>query len=203
MASIEVREEDVALLKILKDDGVLKPVNVEHLVAKNGAALIFCGDCDHSDDIWRHFQKLLSDAKKPNRIFPVSRAGGSIWVPKSDLLIQAGLPRDEDIFFDLSIACDKKDVFTIFPTVHAPCGAGGLYGLSLFDQIELLVLSKERIKEKYGYIEGLEVKVFIHICYPGIRRRTYFTSAEIWNAKREEYRKYDYSPGRLFSAKAA
>lgn len=202
MASIEVREEDVKLLELLKRDKVLMPINVNFFGVKKGAALIACGDCDHFDDTWQHFKHLFKTARKPSRIFPVTRAGGAIWVPKSELLDRVSLPRDEDIFFDLGVATEKKEISTIFTSIHAPCGAAGLYGLSLFDQIELLVKSKERIKEKYSHIEGLEVKGFAPICYPGVRRRTYFVSAATWYEKQEQYREFDYTPGRLFSAAA-
>ena len=87
--------------------------------------------------------------------------------------------------------------------MHAPCGAAALYNLSLFDQIELLVRSKECLKQRYSYVEGLEVKGFFHVCYPGMRRKTYFVSASNWYNNREKYLEYDYTPDKLFSAVGA
>lgn len=204
MSNIKVvRQEDADLLKLLKQDKVLMPIDPAYFGAKTGAVFIFCCDCDHSDDTWNHIQQMMKAADKPNRIFPVPRAGGAIWVPKSDLLKKAGLPRDEDIFFDIDIAFEHKGLSTIFTSVHAPCGAAGVYELSLFDQIELLVKSKKTLKDRYHFINDLEVKAFIPICYQGLRRRTYFVSAQNWNENCEKYREFDYTPGRLFGNAAS
>lgn len=203
MASIEVRDEDVKLLKLLKQDQVLKPIDPNYFKVESGAVWMLCPDCDHFDENFGHFRSLFDEVEKPYRIFPVTRAGGAIWIPKSELLEKTGLPRDKDIFFDIDIAMNHKGISTIFLSVHAPCGAAGLYNLSLFDQIELLVEAKKVVKERYSWVEGLEVKAFAPICYPGAKRRTYFVSAANWYAKQEEYRKFDYTPGRLFANAAS
>jgi hypothetical protein len=203
----EIEKSDEELIRVLRNDKVIRDVRPQKLTAERGAAIIYCSDSDHSDDQWNHFLKVVQEVGQTNRLFPVPRAGGAIWVPESELLKKVGLPRDEDIFFDLEMALTRKKISTIFSCIHAPCGAAKQYGLSFFDQLELLMGSRKRLEERFGSIPNLHVKPFFHVCYPPgarqqRRRRTYFVSGSSWEANNERYRKFDYTPGRLFTAAA-
>lgn len=198
-----LRSEDMDLIKMLKADKVLSDIRPEHFRTDSGAVLIFCGDCDHANDKWEHFRSLFQESGKIHRVFPATQAGGGIWIAKSELLQKVGIALDEALFFSINAAFKHKGMTSIFPLVHAPCGAAGDFSLSLFDQLELLVKGKERLKEEYAEVEDLEVKGFFHLCLPGRRRRMYFVSAAIWNQNREKYRQFDYTPDRLFSAVAS
>ncbi len=194
MAKFAIPNNDKQLFDVLKADGVLVDIDPTKFEGETGAALIFCGDCDQSSDVWNHFQDMMTAAGKPNRLFPVSRAGGAIWVPNSTLLERVDLPRDKDIFFDLNVAFQKKDISMIFSTVHAPCGAAGDFELSYFDQIDLVAQGYHRLRRKY---KG-QVIPYIHTCYSEDKRRTTVVKVKTWDRKKENYRRFDYSPDKLF-----
>lgn len=200
---VPVRDEDINLLEALKKDKVLMPINADYFDAQYGGTLVCCLDPDHFKDTEGHIADMLKKANKPNRIAPITRAGGAIWLPKSTLIDKVGMPRDEDLLYDIDIALEHRLMYTIFLSVHAPCGAAALNDLSLFDQIELLVKGKERLKEKYAHVEGLQIKAFIVICYPGLRRRMYFVSASNWNENTTKYEQYDYTSDHLFTTASA
>lgn len=203
MASIEIREEDVALIKMLRKDGVLLKIDPELLRVKNGSVLVYCSDSNHSIDKWNYFESIVTQAQKIHRPFPIPQPGGALWIAESSMLASINLPIDQVMLFGIEFALREQGIRSVFLKTHAPCKAALNYNLSIFDQIELLVKGKERVKKQFAEFEGLEVRCFFHVCYPGQRRETRLVSVQKWYEKIEDYRNFDYTPGRLFSSAAS
>lgn len=193
-----VRQEDVALLRMLKKDQVLQRVKPAQLIAENGFVLCVCTDCDQVVDTWEHFDSTITEANKQFRPWLVPKPGGALRIPKSIISESTALPHDEVMLEDIEFGLVRKQITSIYLFSHAPCAAAADFNLSLFDQIELLVKAQERLEEHFGHIPGLEVKSFFHACYSADSRKTRFVSAKRWYENIESYREYDYTPGRLF-----
>lgn len=199
---IQITEEDHQLIELLKHDQVIQEIDTSQMKPDKGAIVVMCCDSDHSGDKFNHFTNLVNQVCKSSNLFLVTRAGAAIWLPESKLLKLKSVPSGQDtsILFDIDAGIKLKNIKKIFLSVHAPCGAANLFKLSLFDQIELLIKGKERLKKRYEKIDGLRIKCFIHVCFPNKKRRTYFISSQHWQKKIENYRIFDYTPNRLFKS---
>ncbi|MDQ3018903.1 MAG: hypothetical protein M3Q64_03470 [bacterium] len=200
MANIGIADEDVTLVTRLKESKVIRPIDLEKLVLGNGTMFGSCSDSKHFKDKIQHLEKLLEDKGSADEIFPIPRGGGMIWLAKSILLESVGIPRDLDILFDIRIGIEKRHHTSLLLSVHAPCGAAADFNLSVFDQIELLILGKERVEEEFSYLDPkLTIYTLFHICYSADKRRTYHVSPEKWNEVKKDLKYLDYSPEILFN----
>ncbi|HEX3099686.1 MAG TPA: hypothetical protein VHQ41_01795 [Patescibacteria group bacterium] len=203
MASIEIPERDVALFRMLKEDGVIHKIQPELLKVNNGYIFAPCSDCDHFVDLGSHFSTLIKSAGKKMRPWPIPMPGGALWLANSDLLNnKVGKSINEAMFFSADFAIREKGIRSFYPFSHAPCGAAGKFNLSLFDQFEIMDNAQEYIRNRYSDIPDLEVKSFFHVCYPGEIRKTRQISISKWRENIDKYVEFDYTPGRMFQTAA-
>lgn len=199
---MQIAEDDQRLVEVLKSDQVIQEIDTSQMRPDKGAIVVMCCDSDHSGDKFNHFTSLVNRVCNSSNLFLVTRAGAAIWLPDSELLQMPSVApgQDQSMMFDIDAGIKLKSIKKIFLSIHAPCGAAALYNLSLFDQIELLIKGKERLKKRYENIDGLRIKCFIHVSFPNKKRRTYFVSSQNWNQRVESYRVFDYTPNRLFQS---
>ncbi len=198
MAETEIPEADVALFRMLKEHGVIQRIKPSLLAAKEGYIFGACSDCDHFEDINSHFSTQIEQSPGKQRPWPAAYPGGSLWLSKSNLITEVGMAIDEVLLFSWDYAVRQKGIRSGYLFSHSPCGAAAKFGLSLFDQIELLVAAKETIEQRYSDLEDFETKCFFHVCYPKQIRKTRYLSVQKWNERIDQYRQFDYEPGRLF-----
>ena len=173
-------EFDKHVIDTLRDAKVLDNNDARKLSAPNGVIVIPCSDGDQMTDVFTHQQRLALEGGWPVRPHMPSLHGGAMLIAEKCPLYREY--RVDELFLQHIREASSpalKGIGTVILYVHAPCGAAGLAGLTLVQQIAFLMRAKERVKEQS---DEYNVICFVHVDYGEGRKRTYFISRVTWLA---------------------
>ncbi len=168
-------DEDRQAYSKLRERQILINVDAHRLDLSAGVILVACSDGDQLPDIFNNLSHSFEGQRPTARIHTIALNGGALLLPANSPLVTPHR-EDEVLLEHIRVARELKGIDTVALYTHAPCGAGGMAGLTLEQEIDLLLSAKSRIKE-----ELIDVKVacFCHIDR-GDDKRTYFVSRNRW-----------------------
>lgn len=177
----EIKEEDRAIVKQFRDDGILRDVETHRLDHSRGVILVCCADGDQLPDIFAHHSGICEAQESRPRIHTLSLNGGSLLIPEGSPLNKE---RREDLTYlhHIEVATVLKHIHTVALYAHIPCGAAGMYRLGAQDVVDMLMRAKLRIKQQ---IAEAKVGCFLHVDKGAGNKRTYFVSRHDWSRLRE------------------
>lgn len=183
--TLETNAADLQLIKRLREAGIFEDVD-PHRIKNNhqGFIVVVCGDCDQATDIHGHHSSITSRIGQLRGIHEFKLNGGALRLPLKSPLNKKGLPADKVLLRDIKDAIFLKEMQTIVIYAHFPCGAAGLCGLTVLEQLDLLVKAKRRLKKEFSEVK---VACFFHVDYTNGRKRTYFISLQNWEENREKF----------------
>ncbi|MFZ6014982.1 MAG: hypothetical protein ACOYUZ_01340 [Patescibacteria group bacterium] len=167
--------EDRRTYARMREQHILDDVDSCKLDISNGIILVTCSDGDQILDTLEHAQRLFHEQNIKPRIHVIALNGGGLLISDKSPLV-ASKREDLTILEHIAVAQKLKGINTVAIYTHAPCGAGTLAGLTLEQEIELLLSAKVRIKET---IPDTNVSCFCHIDR-GNGKRTYHVSRNRW-----------------------
>lgn len=90
-------------------------------------------------------------------------------------------------------AIKLKNIKTVVMQLHFPCGAAGLCHMSVLEQLDHLILAKQRVKRIFKQVR---VPCFVHVDWPEDggskhRRRTYFVKTNELRSWLSVYRRHN------------
>jgi len=170
-------DRDRSMIRRLRNARVLEDADAHKLKSPDGVIVVPCSDGDQMPDVFEHQCALAREVGRPVRPHMLSLHGGAMLIAENCPLYREY--RVDDLLLQHireAEGTDLKGIGTVVLYIHAPCGAAGLAGLSLVEQVVLLIRAKERVKE----IDTTNAVVcFVHVDY-GDRQRTYFISRDRW-----------------------
>jgi hypothetical protein len=161
--------------KRLRKQGILSDVDAHRLDLTAGVILVACSDGDQLPDIFNNISHSFEGQRQSARIHTIALNGGALLLPENSPLVTPHR-EDEVLLEHIKVARELKNINTIALYTHAPCGAGTLAGLTLEQELDLLLAAKVRIKES---LPGIKAVCFCHIDR-GESKRTYFVSRNKW-----------------------
>ncbi len=184
----QLNDADFQVIQQLRADGILEDEDARKVSLDNGAIVIPCSDGDQMPDLFSHDKTLAEQSGGKVRPHMPSLHGGAMLIADTNPLYR-DFKVDELLLTHITQAVGMKDIHTVVLYVHAPCGAAGMAGLNVVQQLMHLARAKERVLEL-----GLDIKVVnkVHVDYgtlrenPARRRRTYFISRNKWIAYWQE-----------------
>ncbi|MBI5912913.1 hypothetical protein HY839_00545 [Candidatus Azambacteria bacterium] len=156
---LELSPEERAVMRVLKDAGLLHDMKKEHFCGnetiprKENVIYVSCCDGRHyvrSTDV---FMKKYDKTHKLS-FWPVPWPGGTLVFDDGSKLIKPGHTTDKDLISVIKFAL-KKGYGAILAENHFPCEAARDNGISPIDVVESLMNAKKRFKEK----EGIETTI--------------------------------------------
>lgn len=176
-------------LQMLKQSGILQPVE-EHLLSSHKQTFVcFCGDGKHSRDLTGFHATLCGhdEAYEEALFHQVALNGGALVLSPSNALANLhGLPQDLVGIMNIEYALKLKGNHgQIALYIHAPCGAAKEAGLeSLLDVIDQGMRAKFRIRTIFARpLFAGTIGCYFHVCKRidgEILRKTYFVSRTDW-----------------------
>ena len=178
----KLSQEDRALIRELRDVGVLRDVDGHRLDQRNGVILVTCADGDQFYDVFRYQCETQTEYRSDPRIHSLSWNGGALaCAPCSPTNKKK---HADGIFLDqIADARALKDIDVVALYAHAPCGAAAMNHVPLVTVIALQMRAKIKVKTLN---EGITVACFFHVDYGNGTKRTYFLSREKWEAWADE-----------------
>lgn len=183
MATALSQKEETEIRQ-LRQAGVLVPVSQAALTAaQSRTSMIPCADGHHFADLYTTHAALCGEHEDPMH-HPLSLNGGALLLPEDSplRLRDDGGYDDEDYILlkHLKGAIQLKTPRAIILYAHAPCGMVQMHGLSIYEEFELLVKAKQRVRE-FVYPYGVsDVRAWFHVAYPDGARKTYHFKREAW-----------------------
>jgi hypothetical protein len=125
--------------------GALQRVDGEQyadVLKESGFALLFCGDCDHSQDTIDHLEECF----ETHRIHHLALNGGA-------LLLDCDSAANKHYDFSESLVRQIRQTFEIkrfihlYLDVHVPCGVARSYHISAMDAVRSVLIGKQRLIE--------------------------------------------------------
>lgn len=180
---IELSPEARAVLRVLKDEGLLKDINKEHFHGKEDVVVVCCPD--GRQFVRGVFNPFIDNYTDNNKIslHPLTRHGGTLVLDEHSPLVRSGYTTDKDLIHDLTDAVEMgyKAICLIN---HFPCGMARKHGIHPMRIVESLMTSKERIKRKEG-LSMVTVACFLQVT-DGEQRDMYYISYDkffSWKAR--------------------
>lgn len=183
----QVSPTDNALLRQLRDAGVMEEMCAGDMHLESGMIVVSCADGDQMEDEFEHLRALFHRASANARIHLLALNGGA-------LLISPDWPDSSaagDVFIKHIVQAEElKRIKTVALFTHIPCGAAGMVRWGVARVIDQLIAAKLRIKEQ---IPETKVICLLHVdwskCNGGDdpRKRTYHIKKEKWLADRHQY----------------
>ncbi len=167
--------EDREAYNRLRKQEILLDVDAHRLNLADGVILVACSDGDQLPDIFSNISHSFAGQRSSPRIHTIALNGGALLLPEDSPLVTAHR-EDEVLLEHIKVARELKNIHTVALYTHAPCGAGTLAGLTLEQELNLLLAAKVRIKE---HLPGIKAACFCHIDR-GESKRTYFVSRNKW-----------------------
>jgi hypothetical protein len=167
--------EDRNTYNLLRKQEILLDVESHRLDLTAGVILVACSDGDQLPDIFSNISNSFAGQRSSPRIHTIALNGGALLLPENSPLVTAHR-EDEVLLEHIKVARELKNIDTVALYTHAPCGAGTLAGLTLEQELDLLLIAKTRVKET---LPGIKVACFCHIDR-GESKRTYFVSRNKW-----------------------
>ncbi len=182
---LSLSTEEMACVRALRNLGALKEVSLEKLFGVCRSAMIVCPDGHQLPELYEHHAKICQGEEEPMH-HPLALNGGAMLLAQeSPLLIQKDgtyVPDGEVLLRHLEMAIKLKQPQAVILYAHAPCGMARTHGLTIDQQVDLLIRGKRRVRE---YVEPLgirDVRAWLHICYEPDRRRTYHVERRTWES---------------------
>lgn len=187
---------DREIIGDLRAKGVLVDVGPEQF-DDDGTVLVGCADGDQMVNMFNFHQEGYRRAGRKPRIHPLTKHGGALVLPDESPLNKVAERaqrflgtkataiqwQDEVLLWDISEGARLKKMRALALYAHAPCGAATDSGLSVRDEIALLVKAAERSS---AYFPEWKIRIFFHVDYDGEeQKRTYhvpLASAKAWLA---------------------
>ena len=184
-----------SFLRRMREREILREVRAPEFDLSDGMILATCADGAQFDDLYGHLRKVCHQRGLDQaRIHALGLNGGALQIAEeSPLNDQLG----EDRVYMAHIAGGRvlKGFHTVVLMAHSPCGAAGLANITLEQEIDYLMLAKQRIRtesdaqttalaQKFGKtidIPPVKVICLFHVDY-GNGRRTYHVSKEAWSS---------------------
>ncbi len=174
MSLKKLSDEDVRIVRSLREASVLENVDTHQIAAPNGFMAMVCSDCDHSEDKFQFLCRICS-TPRPRVHFFALNSGGMLLSPSSPT--REG--NEEDIFTrHVKNTMAMKNMDLLILKCHAPCGAAYAHSLNFYDVLRHAFEGKRYVKSK---IPELRVAVFVQVYHAeDERRRTYFVEGKKW-----------------------
>jgi len=173
---------DYALIRILRDKGVLKDLAPELMPTQDGTIVIPCADGERITNVlMRHWE--VCNGRKCHHTLSLN--GGPLLIPKKSPV--ANLSEGKVLLEHAYGGHRLKSVSTVVLYGHWPCGAALGAGLSLFEALEYCIQAKDATRSFFRQ-KGLEPDVLLcfHIDYLNGRQRSYFFDRSEWKIWNEE-----------------
>lgn len=195
----QLSEADHSFLRRMRDREILRHVSAPQFDLSEGIVLATCADGAQFDDLYGHLRKVCLDRGLDQaRIHPLGLNGGALQIAEESPLNDA-LGEDRVYMHHIAGARILKGYHTVVLMAHGPCGAASLAGMTLEQELDFLMLAKQRVRSesdaqtatlaarlgKEVPIPQVKVICLFHVDYGG-QRRTYHVSREAWRFWYEE-----------------
>lgn len=167
--------KDRETVRALREFGVLIEIQQPRFLEyRNGNILVFCGDGDQSVDLFTHHVSMMSECEQC-RPHLLTLNGGALLLPPDSPVAKS--EEGKVLFRQIIKSSALKKIPTIVLYSHAPCGAAMEAGISLLEQLHLLMKAKLMVKSALP--QGTVFCLF-HVD-KGDTKRTYYVSRDAWN----------------------
>lgn len=177
---LRLTAEDRATYLYLRAKGILEDEEARKVPLDAGTTVVCCADGDQFFDLYGNLSEMCLQQKAWPRTHPLTSHGGALVIPPDSILNIRY--RGDNLVEDIIEAWEMKRTKVVTLYAHAPCGAATKAGLSLAENLDLLVRAKLHLKEKLTRAQAqTKVACFVHIDR-GVDegKRTYFISAAKW-----------------------
>lgn len=191
---MELLPEARAVLRLLKEEELLKDIKKEHFHGKEDVVVVCCPD--GRQFVRGVFNPFIDNYADGNVSFhPLTRHGGTLVLDKRSPLVLPGHTTDKDLIHDLKDAVEMgyKAICLIN---HFPCGMARKHDIHPMRIVESLMTAKERIKKKEG-LSVVTIACFLQVT-DGEKRDMYHISYDkflSWKARCGDS-KMTYAPSR-------
>jgi hypothetical protein len=142
-----IAKKTATFLRSLIEAGVLQELKKDRLacLCQNGILVFKCGDGDQSFDYLSRKREVIAN----NRLHIVSVNGGALNLPIDSPLVE-GTGVTQFLLKQITTARELKSIDSVSLSVHFPCGAARLAGLSDQEVIQCLFSAKELLVSQKG-----------------------------------------------------
>ncbi len=138
---------DRTVARVLREAGVLLDLELDAAMGSNGQAVCMCSDGDQMVDHVVHQIRTASRGGKPARLHTFAlHGGGMLLSPGSGLYDEHDVAGLLHTHFVQAESPDLKGIDTAVLSIHTPCGAAAMVGMSLVAQIWHLVEAVRRVQ---------------------------------------------------------
>ena len=167
----------------LRERGILEDIADQHLPdLGRGIIITPCSDGDQFPEFYHHLGGMFDRQGRVHRTHIISLNGGALSIPEESPINPPGIPYGAVLRHCIRASSDLKGIEVVALSAHAPCGAAGAAGLSVLQEIDLLMKAKKIVRSENVL---LKVACFFHVD-KGESRRTYFVSRDQWDNQKHE-----------------
>ena len=187
---------DREMVRHLREDvKVLENVDDKNrLDIGNGIVHWGCPDLNQFSDIFRQYVKMFERWMLDTKVHPLGLNGGALIIPDECAANSDTMPQGRVSRHNILWAANRLCVQTVALFAHAPCKLAGELGLSVLDELDLLMRAKLAVLRS-AEEERVAVKVacFFHVdkgmTADGMpNKRTYFVPRAKWEQHKSELR---------------
>lgn len=181
MTELSMRE--VALIRQLRQDGVLRDVDPKKFEAQR-LVMVTCADGDRLPELLT-FHSRLADAvhgKSCHQTFALN--GGGLLLAHESLLVHPRHQVNLLLRQQIQAAIEMKELAldgrpTVILYTHAPCGAAGAAKMSILQQLAVLARAKDghkvmetnEMSREEMHRKGWRIPLFFHVHFPSTMSR--------------------------------
>lgn len=170
-------EENKRHFKSLRYGKVLRDVEGRRLEGRIG--VVTCGDGHQIGDILGYQVAVCGEHREDPVVHVLALNGGALLIPEDSPLNNDFPTTDLLLLEQMRVAKDVKDLSIFALYTHHPCAMAARVGLTLPQQINLLLEAKRRVKQT---MPGVKAACFCHVDHFSLngeqKRRTYYVDEE-------------------------
>ncbi len=176
-------QNDFALIRELRDVGVLRELRPEEFRADTGTVPVLCSDGDRAWDVFNHHTAACMEANFPIRPHVIAYPGAPILLSRHSPAV-LGIHIDRLLIYGIKTGPEMKQIKTVVIVPHWPCGMAKLCNLDFIRTLELSMNGKARLKRELTHAVK-EIVVCLHVDYGENKQgerimRTYHIDQQKW-----------------------
>jgi len=176
-------EEEGAVMRVLKEEGLLEDMSKKHFCGKEDVVAVCCPDGrQFIRGIFAPFMNMYDETHMIS-FHPLPRHGGTLVLDERSPLVHPGHTTDVDLINDIKDAIEMG-YKALCLVNHFPCGMARKHNIHPMRIVESLMTAKERIKRKEG-LDAMTVACFLQVT-DGEQRDMYYISYDkflSWKAR--------------------
>lgn len=170
MAKAVLAKKDHQYATLLKEHGVLAPIDESLIDGENGVVVLACSDPFRRKDLIGYKERLLQKMYGHNLIFPILVPGGALCCASKSPLNPEGSSLHADIIRMIMLGMKVLQTTTVHLYHHAPCGGAQEALVSYPSTFDIMIKGKEYVRKK---ISAAKISLYHHIDR-GNEMNTYF-----------------------------